>query len=659
MSSSSILKTSRRHLHPPSSEGSISVVPQKPGSDDRSNFTQSTTSASEWSYDSLNSRSMSMSMSISDISNRSASGRSINSSMGHIPTIHGTLMEPLNDMGSGSHHNRDSNSNNSMGGSGSFSTRDASNKSSCNSSFGESSLSSFLSVLLEDEATKPSEISIVADNAKPEQRSIRDLRLSFIRTAYKNDKPKCRWEYLTRDNNDREQLARSRKRSGLETRSESFSGPINETKQKIRFPSSNSNSNMNNSKNSSSNKNNSVEGLFLRMPVRKNSPMSEAAKKKSLMSRVNMSDTDLVLLPMQPGTSCAGFSPTKGKRSKRRPRHCQHGGSFSGEPGHHSHNSYSRNSHSKVGLSRSGCHKESIGNATWSKADTMRDRRSINSNQFLDFLFEPESKANENSASWPSPLPSPAVPSDSHFALGISQRQLQLANLSSLSLGESSDEEGENKNKIKMNKAEKKITKSPPPRPSSFSKKNGMKQPRRSSDSSIKSSRRKHKDNSHKRNSSSSSSVGTTTTKTRSPEICSSEPPQIPTRCSTPKSPRGTMRKKKPQSLSVLPNMPPISPKSPLNKTPPSSRQRKKRSSVSAVPNFPPLTPKSSRSTTERRKSSPNFTTLSSRTSTTQTQRKKKASMSNLLDFSALSPKSPRHPKPPKGKWFSPFDYNP
>ena len=639
-------------MRPPSSEGSISVVPLKPGSDNRSNFTQSTTSASEWGYDSPNSRSMS----ISDFSNRSASGRSINSSTGHIPTINGMLMEPLNDTGSGLHHNRDSN--NSMGGS--FSTRETSNNSSCNS-FGESSLSSFLSVLLEDETTKLSDISIVADNPKPEQRSIRDLRLSFIQTAYKNDKPKCRWEYLTRDNNDREQLARSRRRSKLETRSESFSGPINETKQNIRFPSSNSNSsiNSNNSKNSSSNKNDSVEGMFLRMPVRKNSPMTEAAKKKSLMLRLNMSDTDLALLPMQPGTSCAGFSPTKGKRNKRRPRHCQHGGSFSGEPGDHSqshshsHNSYSHNSHNKVGLSRSGDRKESIGNATWSKADTLRGRRRRKSNQFLDFLVEPESNANENAACWPSPLPSPAVPSASHFALGVSQRQLQLANLSFLSLGESSEEEGEVKNKIKMNKAEKKIPKSPPPRPSSFSKKNVMKQPRRSSDSSIKSSSRKHKDNNHKRNSIS------TTTKTRSPEICSSKPPQIPTRCTTPKSPRGTIRRKKPQSLSVLPNMPPLSPKSPWKKSPPSSRQRKKRSSVSAIPNSPPLTPKTSRSPTERRKSSPTVTTLSSRTSTTQTQRKKKSSVSNLHDFPALNPKSPPHPKPPKGRWFSPFDYNP
>lgn len=462
-------------------EGRTLVVPKRSRSG-ASNITKSTapSSGDEWSNKSFStnaSRSNRSVSTVSTISSRSISSRSMVS-----PRSTGSagFLAPLNDLNGGSSHNRSSNR--SMRSRGSFSNRSLSSRSLSNRSLstrslsndslegesnhtvGESSLSSFLSVLLEDEEAKPNEISIVSDNAKPEQRSIRDLRLSFIQSAYENDKPKCRWEYLTRDNNDREKLARSRRRSKLETRSVSFSGPINETKPKLRFPNNNSAGSTKSKKNatfdtlpnkkkgtSKSKKNNTTEGMFLRMPVRKNSPMTAAIKKKSLMSRVNMSDTDLILLPMQPGSSAVSLT-------RRR---------VDGESGQQ-----------QQPLSRSGIHKESIGNAKWSKEDTMRERRRRNANEFLDFLLEPESDAARSG--WPSPLPSPAVASPSQYALGISHRQLQTLALKSLDSSSSDDGDLKKKKKTSLETE----TTQPIPSPKQTLSK---KQPRRSSGSSIKS----------------------------------------------------------------------------------------------------------------------------------------------------------------------------
>jgi len=342
----------------------------KPGNDDNSNYTNSTAGDSgDWS--------------------------SINSNMGS-----GVMTAPLNDLGGGSSQLEK----NSLVG-GSQDTRGSTS----NNSWGESSLSSFLSVLLEDEETRPCEILIVPDNPKPEQRSIQDLRLSFIRSAYKNDKPKCRWEYLTRDNNDRDHMSRSRYRSKLEVRSSSFSGAISDTK--MRPPSRSNGSSNPNKKTGSS----TAASMFLRMPQRKNSPMTEAVQKKSLMSRYNMSDTDLILLPMQPGSG----------RDRDRSKNIN--ASFSGEP-------------QKQGLSRSGDHKASNGNASWGKTD-LRERRRRNSNQFLDFLLEPDGAA--SSSCWPSPIPSPSPhrKTPSYNAFQISQRQIR--EMSTTMSFDSSDSEDE------------------------------------------------------------------------------------------------------------------------------------------------------------------------------------------------------------------------
>jgi len=361
---------------------------KKPSSnDDSSNFTKLTTSlhgSSGWSSSTL-------SMTPDLIA-------PLNDMAGESSHTHTSRRSSLN---GSSHHSRRSQSN-SLGGS-SHHTRG-----SCDRSVGESSLSSFLSVLLEEgegeEETRPREISIVPDNPRPEQRSIQELRLSFIRSAYKNDKPKDRWEYLTRDNNDREQMLRMKRRSKLEVRSSSFSGAISNTKHT--FSSSSPTLSPNDSF-SGKGRSQNTANMFLRMPQRKSSPMTEAVGKKSIMSRcVNMSDSDLIILPMQPGST---LSTSKTSSPDNR------------------------------GMSRFGVHKANSGNATWTKAD-VREQRKKNSNQFLELLLEPEGDAK---SFWPSPLPSPSPHQTSDSSMQISQRQLSdLAN-SFFSLDHSSDEEEE------------------------------------------------------------------------------------------------------------------------------------------------------------------------------------------------------------------------
>ena len=76
----------------------------------------------------------------------------------------------------------------------------------------------------------------------------------------------------------------------MESRSNSFSGPIEEAQEKApankRQHMIDSNGNSTNSGSGS----NGIEGMFLRMPVRHDSPISAAVKKKALMTRCNMSD---------------------------------------------------------------------------------------------------------------------------------------------------------------------------------------------------------------------------------------------------------------------------------------------------------------------------------------------------------------------------------
>mmetsp|Transcript_12589 Transcript_12589/g.26655 ORF Transcript_12589/g.26655 Transcript_12589/m.26655 type:complete len:447 (-) Transcript_12589:243-1583(-) len=279
---------------------------------------------------------------------------------------------PLNDLGGNgsSHHTRNSNSYSSSTNSNSF----------------QSSLSSFLSVLLEDEEIDtPYSISIVPDNPKPEQRSIRELRTSFIKTALENDKPKCRWDYLTRDNSDRDLMSRSRRRSKLTIRPSSFSGA---------FPTSSGNGSGKHRRQQLPSRSSSMGGrktaadIFLQMPKRQKSPTDEATQKKSLMDRFNMSDTDLLLLPI----------PVQGGHSKERDLH----NSFGGQ---------------QRRMSRSGDRDTGNGNATWSNED-VQERRKTKANCFLDILMEPDGEPAAKSAG--SGFPSRSLPSmEASFSNGF------------------------------------------------------------------------------------------------------------------------------------------------------------------------------------------------------------------------------------------------
>lgn len=226
--------------------------------------------------------------------------------------------EPLNDLIDTSHHTGRSNS---------F------------SSFGESSLSSFLSLLLEEDENSNREISIVIDNPRTEQRNVRDLRETLRLSAIESEKPKCRWDYLTRDNSDRDVVWHTRNRRGnLVARASSFSGAISNTKHKFRT-----------SSNSSTGRPESAANVFLRMPQRRTSPIEgPKRRKKPMVDRFNMSDTNLMDLPLP----CAASV-----HRRRLARGCSNGASTE--------------------------------NASWSTQD-LRQRRQANSNRFLDTMMEPE-----------------------------------------------------------------------------------------------------------------------------------------------------------------------------------------------------------------------------------------------------------------------------
>ena len=356
---------------------------------------------------------------------------------------YGGMLVPLNDE-SPYRHNRGSSS----------SLMSTSSFGSC-SSIGAASLSSFLSVLLEDEEAQPSEISIVSDNPKPEQESIQKMRRSFMRSN-KNDKPKCRWDYLTRDTSNREQLDRYRRRSssGLGQKSHSFSDSLDGAKGKLRLPSRKSNDSLRHDVYSTLNKKKSSDGMFLRMPVRKTSPTN--AKPKSLLSRVNMSDTELLRLPLQ-----ADKAPRKPKKNSS-----MHSRTSTGSR---------RNKNSDDG------NDNTKGNATWSKQDAKKK----SGNQLLNMVLDTDA---DRSARPPSPLLSPDVAPPKVASLGIKQRKLgDHINTSLLSLDTTPSSDDYEDTDGDLND----IRPVPPPKASSFSKH----------------SRKNSTDSTHSRRSSSSSKL--------------------------------------------------------------------------------------------------------------------------------------------------------
>jgi len=245
---------------------------------------------------------------------------------------------------------------------------------------GESSLSSFLSVLFEDDENNHREICIVPDNPKPEQKSIRELHLSYMQSALENGKPKCRWDHITEDNRDNRKhnqhsmpssnsLSRTRttqkKRSSrsqqqLQIRSSSFCGRISNTKRGLRTSNSYS-------LGQSYNNNNSAASMFLRMPERKRSPTIgdySSKKQSTIVDRFRMmSDPGLMHLPMD-------FPLPNRNNSNRNSK------------------SFGRVAQSQT--NRFGdCEPSNNGNASWSKED-VREHRKRNSNCFLDDLIEPD-----------------------------------------------------------------------------------------------------------------------------------------------------------------------------------------------------------------------------------------------------------------------------
>lgn len=296
--------------------------------------------------------------------------------------IEGSLIEiePLNDVmhysPHSSQHTAYSNSNSNG------------NSTSQNSSIGESSLSSFLSILFEDDESNHRKICIVPDNPKPEQHIIRELHLSFLQSALENDKPKSRWDHITEDNRDNRRnkhsqhlmpssnsLSRTRttqKRSSssqslLNIRSSSFSGRISNAKRGLRTSNSFSLGQSSNS--------NSAASMFLRMPERKGSPTTgdHSPKKLSTLADrfVMMSDPGLVHLPMH--------LPLPSRNNSNRTRNRNNSKSSSG-----------RVAQSQSRTNRFGdCEPSNNenGNASWSKEDVL-ERRKRNSNCFLDNLIE-------------------------------------------------------------------------------------------------------------------------------------------------------------------------------------------------------------------------------------------------------------------------------
>jgi hypothetical protein len=143
---------------------------------------------------------------------------------------------------------------------------------SLSSSFGNSSLSSFLSTLLEDEQITSFEI--VSDNAKPNQDSIRGL--TFV---VDNEPPKkCRWNNLVRHDSDPELY----KKSGCGNSGRKSGGRYSvRSKPSLVGRRTNSDTNL---------------MMPMSLPKRMESPCQDP-NKKSLSRRMVSSDSDLLRIP--------------------------------------------------------------------------------------------------------------------------------------------------------------------------------------------------------------------------------------------------------------------------------------------------------------------------------------------------------------------------
>jgi len=256
-------------------------------------------------------------------------------------------------------------------------------------SFGNSSLSSFLSVLLEDEES--SEFLIVQDNPKvpaSEQRSIRDIRVAFSSNATElnddsNHKTKSRWDYLVREHSDNDLLytsSRRSRRAGHQIRSSSFSDAIPSTMVKMsELRRSASDDSATVSPGDNSTKGNSNSNRFLRMPRRQRSPTEDEIGKKSLYDRLNQSDSALLdtRLPM----------PSRPPRRDSRNINYYSSATSLGGRGY-----------GERRLKRSGTYEKSNANASWSKTD-LRARRNEEHNRFFDIMMEPDGDAAAGRAS--------------------------------------------------------------------------------------------------------------------------------------------------------------------------------------------------------------------------------------------------------------------
>ncbi len=680
-----------------------SPVPQQPHSGSRrrarranscsmSTLTRSTTSSltlgSEWG-------------STFDMSSMKSSLSSLNSSLySPLPRSGHDRMTPLKDKLPSPYHQPRRESSSSL-----YSEPDSSHTRESSTSLGESSLSSFLSVLLEDEESTPREISIVPDNPKPEEQSIRELRLSFIRSAYKNDKPKCRWDYLTRDNIDREQLARSRRRSKLENRSASFSQLDGISKQlakqqRLKKPTRTCSTSTIESATERVKKK-VKEGMFLRMPVRKTSPNSEASKKKSIMSRVNMSDTDLILLPTQPGLSECSPPKMARRRSSLKSNSSHSRKSHKSSESLKSYASRSKSSESlkaSAGRIRSNQSLHSDidededdnifrGNARWTKADTQPKQP----NKFLGGLVLP-----------PSPIPSPAIPSQQNASLGKAQRRLtdHLSDhmRSTSLLGETSSDEEDlkddsdiatlptKKTSLKRTSSKKKISRKSSG--SQRSTRSGSSLKRTKSGSSLRSTNHSvasTKSGSSLKSGASSKSGSSRKSRSKSPGALknrSKSPGALKSRSKSPgplskykKTPEKS-DKRPPKLPTRLANSPPFvlstssrsssSSPSPTKSPKPLKKKKvslplspKKNNKVAIAPpdDLPPIelipkpkmaptkTSTSPRLSSHSRKTSPKLSSHSRKTLSSHSRKKQ------------FSPESDRSPvKPRRGRWFSPFD---
>jgi hypothetical protein len=136
------------------------------------------------------------------------------------------------------------------------------------SSFGNSSMTSFLSALLEEENV--TSVVIATDNAKPGLESILSLRLV-------GDEPKCRWNNLVRDASDSDLMKRTRQKS---TRPLLSTAAGDKCQLRRRHPS---------------------DPNLIQMPMRTISPHESSKPKLSISSirpsAASLSDSDLLRMP--------------------------------------------------------------------------------------------------------------------------------------------------------------------------------------------------------------------------------------------------------------------------------------------------------------------------------------------------------------------------